>query len=463
MNDNGSANPSRSTGLLTAGLVIAGLIAAAAFLSLRDSGRLSEEAVAVLEASERAGINTVVTPGEPAGERQGVPDAAASGTDPATADETVAPAETAETVTATVPTIDEVRVDTGGTMVIAGRAEPGADVDVLVDGEVVTSAQADASGAFAAVGSVSADESARSLTLRSGTGDSAVASADEIILTPIAPRSTAPADTQAQQPEAETTPAQPDIAIASTGASDDAGAFAEPAARSDASADATPEEAQETAASAAPAPDATQSGAEVAQSADVGGLADAPRASDDVSDAPRGTDVAVLRSDEQGVSRVQTAPVSRVMLDTISYSDDGAVQLGGRAGADAVEVRAYLDNRAVARMSVDPDGLWRGVIIDVAAGVYRLRVDALGQDGAVTSRLETPFKREAPAVLAAATQAATGSIQAITVQAGDTLWAIARDRYGEGLLYVQVFEANRGEIRDPDLIYPGQVFDLPAD
>ena len=50
---------------------------------------------------------------------------------------------------------------------------------------------------------------------------------------------------------------------------------------------------------------------------------------------------------------------------------------------------------------------------------------------------------------------------AITVQSGATLWAIARDRYGEGLLYVRVFEANRDTIRDPDLIYPGQVFALP--
>ncbi len=49
------------------------------------------------------------------------------------------------------------------------------------------------------------------------------------------------------------------------------------------------------------------------------------------------------------------------------------------------------------------------------------------------------------------------------MQAGDTLWAIARERYGEGVLYVQVFEANRDAIRDPDLIYPGQVFDLPRD
>lgn len=53
------------------------------------------------------------------------------------------------------------------------------------------------------------------------------------------------------------------------------------------------------------------------------------------------------------------------------------------------------------------------------------------------------------------------AISVVTVQPGSTLWAIARDQYGEPTLYVQVFEANRDKIRDPDMIYPGQVFNLP--
>ena len=56
---------------------------------------------------------------------------------------------------------------------------------------------------------------------------------------------------------------------------------------------------------------------------------------------------------------------------------------------------------------------------------------------------------------------ATPEISAITVQPGNTLWGISRERYGEGILYVRVFEANRDKIRNPDLIYPGQVFVLP--
>ncbi|MBS0564700.1 MAG: LysM peptidoglycan-binding domain-containing protein, partial [Proteobacteria bacterium] len=50
----------------------------------------------------------------------------------------------------------------------------------------------------------------------------------------------------------------------------------------------------------------------------------------------------------------------------------------------------------------------------------------------------------------------------ITVQPGFTLWGIARKSYGDGFLYVRVYEANKDQIRDPDLIYPGQVFTVPS-
>ncbi len=52
--------------------------------------------------------------------------------------------------------------------------------------------------------------------------------------------------------------------------------------------------------------------------------------------------------------------------------------------------------------------------------------------------------------------------QVITVQPGFTLWGIASKSYGDGILYVRVYEANKDQIRNPDLIYPGQVFTVPA-
>lgn len=47
------------------------------------------------------------------------------------------------------------------------------------------------------------------------------------------------------------------------------------------------------------------------------------------------------------------------------------------------------------------------------------------------------------------------------IRRGDNLWTIARRVYGAGIRYTTIYEANTQQIRDPDWIYPGQVFELP--
>ena len=67
----------------------------------------------------------------------------------------------------------------------------------------------------------------------------------------------------------------------------------------------------------------------------------------------------------------------------------------------------------------------------------------------------------APEASGAALRAPSVTFRVKTVQPGSTLWAIAKESYGEGIEYFKVFEANKERIRDPDLIYPGQVFEIP--
>ncbi|KPQ20216.1 MAG: Nucleoid-associated protein YgaU [Rhodobacteraceae bacterium HLUCCA24] len=149
-------------------------------------------------------------------------------------------------------------------------------------------------------------------------------------------------------------------------------------------------------------------------------------------------------------------------IDAIGYDDTGAVQLAGRGGAAASFVRIYLDNRPVGTAPVAPDGSWTTDLPQIDTGVYTLRIDALGEAGEVTQRIETPFERIAPETLAdAAAEAEAKGRQLVTVQRGNTLWGISRRNYGRGILYVRIFDANRDRIRDPDLIYPGQVFTIP--
>ena len=180
----------------------------------------------------------------------------------------------------------------------------------------------------------------------------------------------------------------------------------------------------------------------------------------------------VLRMDEAGVRVLQPAiapgaspeVLATVALDAIAYDDAGEVRLSGRAAGGGT-VRVYIDNRPVIEVPVEANGQWTSGLPDVATGVYTMRVDQLDAAGSVISRIETPFQREERATIAAAmgeqTNAPDFTVAVKTVQPGATLWAIARDRYGDGVMYVQVFEANRDRIRNPDLIYPGQVFVLP--
>ena len=49
----------------------------------------------------------------------------------------------------------------------------------------------------------------------------------------------------------------------------------------------------------------------------------------------------------------------------------------------------------------------------------------------------------------------------VVVQKGDALWRIAYRTYGEGIRYVDIYSSNAGEIKNPDLIYPDQIFIIP--
>lgn len=186
--------------------------------------------------------------------------------------------------------------------------------------------------------------------------------------------------------------------------------------------------------------------------------------------APRGDSrggQAVLLSDESGVRVLQppapadTVPevMSTVALDAITYSESGDVRLSGRATGTGF-VRIYLDNAPITTSRIEEDGNWRTGLPEVDTGVYTLRIDEVDEQGNVTSRVETPFKREDQALLARGGESPK-KVRAVTVQPGYTLWAISRRNYGEGVLYVRIYEANRDRIRDPDLIYPGQVFTIP--
>ena len=143
-----------------------------------------------------------------------------------------------------------------------------------------------------------------------------------------------------------------------------------------------------------------------------------------------------------------------LQLSTLDYDQRGQATITGQA-APGTTVRAYVDDKAVAEGMAGADGHWKlAPAAPIENGKHRLRLDRLGQDGKPSARLEMAFERAITAPVA-------GDKRQLTVVHGDSLWNIARAHYGDGWRYTVIFEANKNQIRDPNLIYPGQSFSLP--
>ena len=415
---------------------------------------------------------------------------------------------------------DIVRVEPGGSTLIAGTSVPGAALKLLMNGKTAGETVADGSGSFFLFADLGPSDAPRVLTLEETWLDGTTVEAPaSVILAPIpplevasiapelndkaeelveTPASAEPADEVDEASEDPTRIASQDTVLDTvTGATEPATSLE--TARSD-TADAMAADVAETVSDAAQVAadtatpeavvadvDADTTGADQVAALETDpvvstGAPAAPADGQEGADLELATTVptapvedpaqpqapTVLLADEEGVKVLQTSgaqpeAMSNVSIDAISYDAEGEVSLSGRAtGVSAV--RVYLNNRPLIETEIGSGGQWRTELPDVDTGTYTLRVDELNSEGNVISRAETPFKREAVEAIRAldtTPKADIAPVSLITVQPGNTLWGIAREKYGEGLLYVRVFDANADRIRNPDLIYPGQIFTVP--
>lgn len=178
------------------------------------------------------------------------------------------------------------------------------------------------------------------------------------------------------------------------------------------------------------------------------------------SEEPGNALILKTRRDGSGASQLLQSPSGEagdiaLSLDVVDYDSSGRIQLSGRA-VPRVSLRVYLDNVLLGETVAGDDGFWALVPDrDVAPGVYNLRLDQVSPDGLVVERVEFPFSRAgSPPMMEAEST--------VVVQPGNSLWRLARRAYGHGIKYHVIYEANRSQIREPDLIYPGQVFTLPG-
>jgi nucleoid-associated protein YgaU len=189
-----------------------------------------------------------------------------------------------------------------------------------------------------------------------------------------------------------------------------------------------------------------------------------------------------------------------IRIDSVEAKGGGELHVSGIA-APGSNVRLFLNDAYIASGTASPDGQVQfSIRSGVKAGDYRLRLERLSPSGSVLSRAEAPFQAPAagsrevvsaqgslPSGVASAAgqvasesrsvdvmpRAVTGStttranaivvpnIDTKVVVRGDNLWRMSQESYGNGERYTLIYGANRSKIRDPDLIYPGQIFVLP--
>ncbi len=325
-----------------------------------------------------------------------------------------------------VPTFDTVNIQKTGEAVIAGRAEAGADVVVKLDGKEIGRTTANADGAFVVVPDQPLPAGSGALTIEAlGKGES----------TPIVSEQSVAVIVPAGQPSEAL------VAIVS------------------------------------------------------------PNAPTKVLQKPEPQPEPAAATSDQAAK-----PATLVSIDAVDYDTNGNIVFSGK-GDPGNTARIYVDNTMIGDAAVGADGRWSfSGTADIAPGNHSLRVDGLDGEGKVVNRVEVPFFREdqskvaeaapaettvaqtepAPAAPAAEEPASQPAAEApqpetaaeappapeaaapakpkqgrVVIQPGNNLWHISRVLYGSGAKYTMLYEANKDQIRDPDRIYPGQVFKTP--
>ena len=173
------------------------------------------------------------------------------------------------------------------------------------------------------------------------------------------------------------------------------------------------------------------------------------------------------------------APGLRVAIRSVEADSVGGLVAKGSAEPNAM-LRLYLNQADLAEAKTQSDGRWSLTIQHgLSPGGYVLHADEIGPSGAtVVASADTPFDYpDAPSPAPPASEMASASaeppvapspadpvvpsVQTKRVATGHTLWALSQSYYGDPTRYPAIVEANRAQIRNPNVIFPGQVFVVP--
>ena len=326
-----------------------------------------------------------------------------------------------------IPAFDIVRVQPDGSMVIAGRAAPGAAIDIMSGDRVIGKTSTDESGSFAFVLDQPLPPGDYNIGLVAKVnGETLTSEETAIVQIPATPNGDVLAIVTAPD-------AAPEVLVA--------GAVNQPAEI------------------AVVAPETT---------APAKTIAPVAVAAPDV----------VVSADPA----VPVVPIVNELRIEAVEIDGAKTFIAGTAPAGS-NVRLYLGDSLLGETNATDEGRF---LIEskqpVAVGTQILRADSVDAKGQVTARASVPFERvdgeklamvapavapaiktpdATPATKTAATPALTKVDTSVIIRKGDTLWQIARRVYGKGVTFSTIYNANVAQITDPNRIFPGQIFAVP--
>lgn len=141
----------------------------------------------------------------------------------------------------------------------------------------------------------------------------------------------------------------------------------------------------------------------------------------------------------------------KLAMGAVDYDTHGHAIFSGTAPAGA-NVTVTLNGQTLGTARADTSGHWQ-LSAPTPEKPGMITLNATTDAGAALPSVSVPF---APEQLATALKEGH-----VAIEPGDNLWMIARKVYGKGTMYTLIYSANAGQIKDPNLIFPGQNFVLP--
>ncbi|MGA7324078.1 MAG: LysM peptidoglycan-binding domain-containing protein [Rhodomicrobium sp.] len=188
-----------------------------------------------------------------------------------------------------------------------------------------------------------------------------------------------------------------------------------------------------------------------------------------------------------GPVKIAPAPASPALgaptFDVVSADEGGTLVAAGK-GPEGSIISLQNGMQILGQAKVDDNGEWVMMVEHLPPGKYNLSLLATTPEGKVSiAGARTLPLTVAPPKVASNTATEPGTVASnaqlgakrpvqeaasvpnptgvATVKHGDSLWKIARDHYKDGTRYFEIVQANKAQIRNPNLIYPDQQFAIP--